>query len=149
MLCFLCFCWEEGLDGSYLDLLGGLASLGPPRPPVDLPRLAGIRSRPIFVRDLGKIVFGLPTPEFHSDGNETIIKQSDSKFCIFQLRQRVKRSSWSIFMAQIPVFLLACITSLCFRFGSTLNSSEFRMPCVSTHFSQRTIRIEMRANLQA
>ena len=95
-----------------------------PWPPVQLPRPVGVQSRPgsnkfrllFFPRPPKNSIWTfylLNLPQMiASDGIETIIKRSASKFCISGYRRRVKRKSWFNFMAKTLVFLLVCITSL-------------------------------------
>ena len=100
-----------GLDGPYLALLGPLlASPASGLTPSTRRNPVSTRSRPIFdqknFRDLGKIVFERFTSKIDSYGLGTIIERSASKFCISGLRRRVKRSSWSNFMAMSIRFIL-------------------------------------------
>ena len=100
-----------GLDGPYLALLGPLlASPASGLTTSTRGNPVSTQSRPILDQksfgDLGKIVSGRFTPKIDSYGLGTIIERSASEFCISGLRQRVKRSSWSNFMAMAIRFIL-------------------------------------------
>ena len=100
-----------GLDGPYLALLGPLlASPASGLTPSTRGNPVSTRSRPIFDQKFfvtsEKSYLGVLPPKIDSYGLGTIIERSASKFCISGLRRRVKRSSWSNFMAMSIRFIL-------------------------------------------
>ena len=105
------FCYQSfSLDSSYLALLGSLlASPASGFPSID-PRQSGpLDQFWIFVfcffGTSEKLHLGFLPPTFAWDGLETM-ERSALRFCISQLRRRVKRSSWSIFTAMSIRFIL-------------------------------------------
>ena len=84
----------------------------------------------IFFANSGKSYLDFLPPQFASDGLETIIKRSASKFRFSGYQRRVKRRSWSNFMAKILVFLLVCITSLLYA-----KSWKVILPVLSVFFT--------------
>ena len=100
-----------GLDGPYLALLGPLlASPASGLTPSTRGNPVSTRSRPIFdhffFATSEQSYLGVLPPKIDSYGLGTILERSASKFCISGLRRRVKRSSWSNFMAMSIRFIL-------------------------------------------
>ena len=79
-------------------------SLDPQESGLD-PVSANFRPQKIFATS-EKSYLGVLPPKIDSYGLGTIIERSASKFCISGLRRRVKRSSWSNFMAMSIRFIL-------------------------------------------
>ena len=110
---FFVFFWP--IFGSRWPLFG---------PPWPSPCLPGLRFNSLDPRESGldpvsanfrpffffatseKSYLGVLPPKIDSYGLGTIIERSASKFCISGLRRRVKRSSWSNFMAMSIRFIL-------------------------------------------
>ena len=98
---FFVFFWP--IFGSRWPLLGPLLASG--LTPSTRGNLVSTRSRPIFATS-EKSYLGVLPPKIDSYGLGTIKERSASKFCISGLRRRVKRSSWSNFMAMSIRFIL-------------------------------------------
>ena len=72
-----------------------------------------------------KSYLGVLPPKIDSYGLGTIIERSGSKFCISGLRRRVKRSSWSNFMAMSIHFILLWWSSM----GIEIRQGEGYLMC--------------------
>ena len=126
-----------GLDGPYLALLGPLlASPASGLTPSTRGNPVSTRSRPIFdhffFATSEKSYLGVLLPKIDSYGLGTIIERSASKFCISGLRRRVKRSSWSNFMAMAIRFILQWRSRLLYMFK--LRTIIEREHTLSDHF---------------
>ena len=105
---FLLFFFQNlAQDGPYLTLLGLLlASLASVITASTNMNLVSTNFQPFLFANSKKTYLGSLLPKFASDGLETIIKRSASKFCISHLRRRVQQSSLSNIMAKSIRFIL-------------------------------------------